>query len=181
MRIPSCQACDLCVDNSFVPVSGRGAKHPIFMFIGEAPGYTEYKKGSPFVGKSGKYLQSFIDDAHVNEISYVTNAVKCRPPANREPFWNEITTCRIYIEAELKVYNPNVVILLGRTAVNSYFNCYIPTLKKLVNRPFKYKGRIVYITWHPSYIIRTPEMKGEYNKLFSFLNSYYKLLNPLHK
>jgi len=181
MKIKSCNSCDLCLSNNFTPVSGRGNKYPTFMFVGEAPGYTEYKEGSPFVGVSGKLLQSYINNINLNNVSYITNAVKCRPPANREPLWYELDICRNYLEAEIIIHNPKVIILLGRTAINSYFNTYIPTLKKLVGIPFEYNNRIIYINWHPSYILRNPKLTIEYDKMFKFLSSYYKLINPLYK
>lgn len=120
-----CSACALrpgC--NRIVP--GEGNADAEILFIGEAPGEKEDETGQPFVGSSGRILDKMLADIHIKrENIYITNICKCRPPENRDPLPEEINICWLWLEKQLKIINPKIIITLGKYALN-YF---LPTAK----------------------------------------------------
>ncbi|MEM4848236.1 MAG: type-4 uracil-DNA glycosylase [Ignisphaera sp.] len=104
-------------------VPGEGAKISKTMFIGEAPGATEDEMGRPFVGAAGKLLTLTLESLGVKrEDVYITNVVKCRPPQNREPTEEEIESCSIYLESQILLIKPNIVVTLGNIAGKKIFS-----------------------------------------------------------
>ena len=114
-RVAECRACPLCEQRKQA-VLGVGDLNPDWLFIGEGPGADEDAKGEPFVGQAGKLLDAMLaslDIARGNRV-YIANAVKCRPPGNRTPEATEMATCRPYLERQIALLKPKIIVVLGR-------------------------------------------------------------------
>ncbi|WNY28692.1 Type-4 uracil-DNA glycosylase [Methanimicrococcus stummii] len=119
-KIQECQKCALheTVTNKVI---SKGSQHPKVVFIGEAPGKNEDETGVPFCGRAGKLLDKFIEYMALKDGEWaVINTLKCRPPANRTPTKKEIEICRPFMEAQLELMKPKIIILLGNTAEKAY-------------------------------------------------------------
>lgn len=121
-QISVCTKCDLYKGRTKA-VPGEGPTHAEIMFIGEAPGANEDKQGRPFVGASGKFLDQLLAAAGVTRADvWITNVVKCRPPGNRDPQMVEIETCTTnYLENQIKIVNPRIIVTLGRHSMSRFF------------------------------------------------------------
>ena len=118
-KVTTCKKCDLCKDRTN-SVPGKGNIHSDVIFIGEAPGRNEDRKGEPFVGAAGKKLSEALEHAGVSRDEvYITNVVKCRPPNNRVPAIDEKQACAEYLDSEIKLINPKIICIMGNTAYNS--------------------------------------------------------------
>ncbi|MFQ5879936.1 MAG: uracil-DNA glycosylase [Dehalococcoidia bacterium] len=119
--IRSCPRCDLCHSRAHA-VPGEGPDKAEAMFIGEAPGFYEDQQGRPFVGAAGKFLEQLLALAELpRQDVYITNIIKCRPPDNRDPLPKEIEACRPWLEQQLAVIQPKVVVTLGRYSLAHFF------------------------------------------------------------
>lgn len=119
--IRSCPRCDLCHSRTCA-VPGEGPVKAEVMFIGEAPGFYEDQQGRPFVGAAGKFLDQLLSLAGLRrEEVYITNIIKCRPPDNRDPLPKEIDSCRPWLEQQLALIEPRVVVTLGRYSLAHFF------------------------------------------------------------
>src|SRR3972149_11403498 len=117
----SCSFCSLAKTAQCVNLMGRGMVPADVMLIDEAPGFREDDIGKPFAGKSGKILDLILNRANLDrEKVYITNVVKCRPPNNRTPKRGEIEACRSYLDKELKVVSPKLIICLGKIALSAF-------------------------------------------------------------
>jgi DNA polymerase len=132
--------------------------------IGEAPGETEDLTGQAFVGKAGQLLDKIFAAIGIdtNKDTLILNMVKCRPPNNRIPTLEEITSCSQYLAWQLKNVQPNIIVLVGATAAKAFLNK--PNLKitQWVGRPFgikEYPTATLMILFHPAYLLRNPAMK----------------------
>lgn len=104
-------------------VPGDGPANAEIMFIGEGPGFHENEQGHPFVGASGKFLDQLLAQADVTrEEVFIANVVKCRPPGNRDPLPDELATCDMYLEAQIKAINPSIIVTLGRISMSKFFS-----------------------------------------------------------
>ncbi len=102
-------------------VPGEGPAHAEIMFIGEGPGFHENEQGRPFVGAAGQFLDQLLAQAGLKRSGvWITNIVKCRPPANRDPLPEEIATCNPYLQRQIKTINPKIIITLGRLSMGTY-------------------------------------------------------------
>lgn len=176
MLIESCDKCDLCINNSFIPVSGDGNVDSLIHFIGEAPNITDVKNNTPFSGKAGNKLRSYIKSNKLDKYSYLTNTVKCRTALDRKPFDYEIDRCKPYLKAELYIGKPRIIVLLGLTAINSYLNTNLPSIGKLNNRIIVKTNTIIIFAYHPSYIIRSKVQELHYLELFKILSNIVKTI-----
>ena len=161
-RCISCTKCSLSKGRTNV-VFGRGSPKAKIFIIGEGPGQQEDDQGLAFVGRAGKMLnKSFLSvGIDTNEDCYISNIVKCRPPDNRKPKSIEVDNCIPWLNSQIKLIKPKVVVLAGSTAVQSYLNINQPISKirgKWIN-----KGGIKYMPiFHPSYLLRNPsDEKGK--------------------
>jgi uracil-DNA glycosylase len=103
-------------------VPGEGPATAEIMFIGEGPGFHENEQGRPFVGAAGKFLDQLLAQAGVTRADvWIGNVVKCRPPGNRDPLPEELLTCDIYLESQIKAINPGIIVTLGRFSMNKFF------------------------------------------------------------
>jgi DNA polymerase len=131
------------------PVFGDGNHDAEIVFIGEAPGKNEDLKGLPFVGAAGKFLDEMLSMVSLKrEDVYITNIVKFRPPGNRDPFPEEKTAFLPYLEAQLDVIQPKLVVTLGRHSLN----CFLPDLQisQVHGKPKRFKGRVYMPLFQPA-------------------------------
>lgn len=159
-------------------VFGEGNENANVVFIGEAPGAHEDQQGRPFVGRSGKLLDKFINEiGWKREDVYITNIVKRRPPDNRDPLPEEIETYKPYLARQIKVINPKIIAPLGRFAMN-YF---LPDAKisKDQGKIFWMKDKIVMPIYHPAAALRSTKVMEEtkltFIKLKETIEKYEKI------
>ncbi len=147
-----CDGCGLHQGHNLV--FGNGRCHSDLMIIGEAPGSTEDEKGVPFVGQAGALLDEMLCGIGFRRRDvYVTNVVKHRPPGNRRPRAGEIGACRGYLEAEIRLVDPKVIMPLGNTAMRWFLG----SRKKITDvrgEPSPWGSRIVVPAFHPAYVLR---------------------------
>lgn len=151
----ACRACGLCRQRRQA-VCGVGDRRAEWLFVGEGPGVDEDSQGEPFVGQSGKLLDNMLLSIGLKrgENVYIANAVKCRPPNNRTPEASEIAACRPYIERQVALLQPKLIVLLGRAAAHSVLNS-DESLASLRGRLHQYRNIPVVVTYHPAYLLRT--------------------------
>ena len=152
----SCHECELSVTRTNV-VFGRGNINSSLLVIGEAPGEQEDLQGHAFVGRAGKMLDKMFEfvDIDTNKDCFISNIVKCRPPNNRKPTASEISNCFHWLEKQVELMNPKVIVLAGSTAVQSYLQIKNPISKLRGNWVEKDERKIMPI-FHPSYLLRNP-------------------------
>ncbi len=154
-RCQKCEKCGLCKTRTNIVFSG-GVPNPKMMLIGEAPGYYEDQKGEPFVGKAGQLLDKIFAcvglDRHKHV--YICNTLKCRPPENRDPLPEEKAACREYLDAQIDILKPRIILLCGRVAVSSLMDTKLG-ITKLRGRWFEGPNfsKMMPI-FHPSYLLR---------------------------
>lgn len=120
-QIRKCNKCGLCFGSTQV-VPGVGNPDANIMFIGEAPGEQEDKKGEPFVGAAGKFLNEMLETIGLERKDiFISNVVKCRPPNNRDPLPEEIQTCLPHLKDQIAVIKPKIIVTLGRFSLNVFF------------------------------------------------------------
>jgi len=159
-RINECKLCPLWkTRNKTVP--GQGNPAPEIMFVGEGPGADEDRQGLPFVGRAGQLLTRMIEAMGMKrEEVFIGNIVKCRPPGNRVPMPEEMDACIPYLEEQVAILKPRVIIALGATAVKGLLK--VSTgIVKLRGTWMKYKDVDVMPTFHPAYLLRNPPAKRE--------------------
>lgn len=152
--VGACRACPLCQQRKQA-VLGVGDLNPDWLFIGEGPGADEDAQGEPFVGQAGKLLDNMLaslDIARGNKV-YIGNAVKCRPPGNRTPEAAEMAACRPYLERQIALLKPKIIVLLGKAAVHSVLHD-DKSLASMRGKRFEYAGIPLVVTYHPAYLLR---------------------------
>lgn len=160
-EIQTCEKCKLCNGRTHTVIE-RGNRNAKVMFIGEAPGEQEDIQGVPFVGASGQLLDKMIGAMKLdiyNDI-YIANVVKCRPPKNRNPEPDEIAACNNYLINQIELINPQIIITLGRFAAQTVLKTDV-AVGKLRGKIHKYENIPVIVTYHPSYLLRTPTAKKD--------------------
>jgi uracil-DNA glycosylase family 4 len=150
----SCVRCKLSEGRTNV-VFGMGAADARLLFVGEGPGAEEDQQGLPFVGRSGKLLdQLLFEELGIRrDVCYIANVVKCRPPGNRDPQPDEIAACRPYLEQQIELIRPAVVVTLGKFAAQVLLetNEGIGTLR---GREHPFRTGVLIPTYHPAYVLR---------------------------
>lgn len=152
--IRECSACTLCQQRKQA-VPGVGDLKPDWLFIGEGPGAEEDVRGEPFVGQAGKLLDAMLASLGIarGDKVYIANAVKCRPPGNRTPEAAEMAACRPWLERQITLLKPKVIVLLGKAAVHSVLD-EDKSLAAMRGRRFEHAGIPVAVTYHPAYLLR---------------------------
>ncbi len=153
-QVAECRACALCEQRKQA-VLGVGDLNPDWLFIGEGPGAEEDVKGEPFVGQAGKLLDAMLaslDIARGNRV-YIANAVKCRPPGNRTPEAAEMAACWPYLERQMALLKPKIIVLLGKAAVHAVLHD-DKSLASLRGKRYEYGGIPMVVTYHPAYLLR---------------------------
>jgi DNA polymerase len=157
--IGDCKKCGLSIKRIHI-VFGEGNPDAELMFIGEAPGKEEDVQGRPFVGEAGVLLTRLIEKMGLKrEDVYIANIVKCRPPANRDPEFDEIEECRRFVERQIEIINPRIIISLGRISASTLIGDSKIKITAVRGKFFYFKGIPVMPTFHPAYLMRNPKDK----------------------
>ena len=153
--VASCRACGLCKARKQA-VFGVGAEQGPWLFVGEGPGADEDEQGEPFVGQAGKLLDSMLAAAGLarGRDAYIANVVKCRPPGNRTPTLDEAAACAAFLDRQIDLVDPKVIVALGKTAATRVLGAEPASLGSLRGKVHDYRGRPVVVTYHPAYLLR---------------------------
>lgn len=158
-EIGDCKRCKLWSKRTNI-VFGEGNPNTKLMFIGEAPGKEEDLKARPFVGDAGMLLTRLIEKmGFKREDVYIANIVKCRPPMNRDPEIDEIGKCKGFVEKQIEIISPMVIISLGRISALTLIGDAKLKITAIRGKFFDYKGIPLMPTFHPAYLIRNPKDK----------------------
>jgi DNA polymerase len=141
-------------------VPGQGVLDPLVMVVGEGPGADEDRRGLPFVGRAGQFLDRWLEaiDLDRNTNAYIANIVKCRPPGNRDPRSSEAEACLPYLRDQIELVRPRVILTVGRVASGILIGTQAG-IGSLRGRTFYYNGIPLVPTYHPSGVLRNPELK----------------------
>lgn len=164
LELEGCQRCRLSQKRNRI-VLGEGDPHAQLVFVGEGPGEQEDLQGRPFVGKAGHLLDRMIAAIGLRrEQVFIANVVKCRPPENRNPEPDEISTCQPFLKRQLDLISPQVIVGLGKFAAQTLLQTETP-ISRLRGQfhPFQVAGRSIKLmpTFHPAYLLRNPPAKRE--------------------
>ena len=144
-------------------VFGEGDPKANWLLVGEAPGAEEDRQGLPFVGRAGQLLNRMLFSVHLarNEI-FVANVLKCRPPDNRDPFGEEVSTCESFLHQQVKFIQPKIILAMGRFAAQALLRSE-QTIGQLRGRVHRYPGCDIplVVTYHPAYLLRSPLAKAK--------------------
>jgi uracil-DNA glycosylase family 4 len=147
-EIIACRDCELAKYRTKV-VPGEGAEDASLLFIGEAPGWHEDQQGRPFVGPAGQFLDQLLTSIGLRrEEVYIANVIKCRPPQNRDPLPAEIQSCHKWLDRQIEIIQPQMIITLGRYSLARYFPN--ESIGKIHGKPRKLGDVIYYPMYHPA-------------------------------
>jgi DNA polymerase len=152
--VEACTACGLCrTRNKAVP--GVGDERAQWLFVGEAPGAEEDARGEPFVGQAGRLLDNMLAALGMQRGKnvYIANVLKCRPPGNRTPEPSEVEACRPYLDRQIALIGPKIIVALGKSAATTLLNV-DATIASLRGRVHRYQGVPLVVTYHPAYLLR---------------------------
>ncbi|MGF6753941.1 uracil-DNA glycosylase [Paraburkholderia sp. GAS334] len=154
-RVAACERCRLCEKRTNT-VFGVGDRNADWMLIGEAPGENEDRLGEPFVGQAGKLLDNMLRSLTLARDTnvYIANVIKCRPPGNRNPEPDEVARCEPYLQRQVSLVKPKVIVALGRFAAQSLLKTEA-SISSLRGRVHEYEGVPVIVTYHPAYLLRS--------------------------
>jgi DNA polymerase len=154
-RVAGCEACRLCEKRTNT-VFGVGDREADWMLIGEAPGENEDRQGEPFVGQAGKLLDNMLRSLALARGAnvYIANVIKCRPPGNRNPQPDEVARCEPYLQRQVALVKPKLIVALGRFAAQSLLKTEA-SISSLRGRVHTYEGVPVIVTYHPAYLLRS--------------------------
>ena len=147
-KVNICTDCALS-EGRTLAVPGEGPERADLMFIGEAPGYYEDQQGRPFVGPAGRFIEQLLNSIGMSrEQVFIANMIKCRPPSNRDPLPNEVATCAKYLDRQLQLVEPKVVVTLGRHSMAKF----LPgtTIGKAHGKAVRKESFILYPIYHPA-------------------------------
>lgn len=141
-------------------VPGEGPADATIMFIGEGPGFHEDAQGRPFVGASGQYLEELLAGIRLTRHQvYITNVIKCRPPGNRDPEPAELQACRAYLERQIALIQPAVIVTLGRFSMDRYFPG--QSISRIHGRPKRVNDVYYLPMFHPAAALRNPQWRQD--------------------
>jgi uracil-DNA glycosylase family 4 len=147
-RIERCYDCELSQSRTRV-VPGEGPEKVDLLFIGEAPGWHEDQQGRPFVGPAGQFLDKLLASINLRRDQvYIANVIKCRPPANRDPLPSEIKSCDKWLDEQIKLLNPKIIITLGRYSLAKFFPN--ESIGKIHGKPKRIDNMIYFPMYHPA-------------------------------
>ena len=159
-EVATCKACALHKSRTQT-VFGTGSHQAKLMIIGEAPGFYEDQQGQPFVGQAGQLLTAMLKAIELTRESvFITNILKCRPPNNRDPLPEEISSCTPFLEKQIQWINPKLILALGRIAAHYLLKqkASLESLRGKMHR-FGEKNIPLLVTFHPAYLLRNPQDK----------------------
>jgi len=156
-QIRNCTKCPLHQSRTNA-VPGEGPEDAEIMFIGEAPGFHEDRQGRPFVGAAGHFLDELLEMIGLTrEDVYICNVLKCRPPRNRDPLMSEIEACKPYLDRQLEIIQPKIVVTLGRFSMARWFPN--ARISRIHGQPRKIGGRLYYPMYHPAAALHQPSLR----------------------
>ncbi|MFA6062807.1 MAG: uracil-DNA glycosylase [Gallionella sp.] len=159
-RVSGCHRCDLregCTQTVF----GVGCEQADWMFVGEAPGFEEDASGEPFVGHAGRLLDNMLLAIKLKRSeTYIANVIKCRPEDDRHPHVGEISSCMPYLQRQIGLVQPKLIVALGKTAATALLGT-DATIASLRGTVHDYKGIPLIVTYHPAYLLRSPMEKAK--------------------
>lgn len=171
-EIKTCTLCRLS-ERRTQAVPGEGSESADIVFIGEGPGFHEDRDGRPFVGPAGHLLDQMLAVIGLRRQDvYIANMVKCRPPENRDPLPGELEACQPYLEKQLELIAPKVVVTLGRFSFSKYFPG--ESISKARGKPRKWKNLTIYPMYHPAAALHNaglrPAIEDDFRRLRSLLD-----------
>ncbi len=147
-EVSGCKKCGLCQGRTYA-VPGEGPENAEIMFIGEGPGFYEDQQARPFVGPAGKFLEELLATVDMKRTDvYITNVIKCRPPGNRDPLPDEIEACSGWLDRQLELIKPKMVVTLGRYSMARYFEK--QTISKVHGTAKRRGDQTVFAMYHPA-------------------------------
>jgi uracil-DNA glycosylase len=139
-------------------VPGAGPENADIMFIGEAPGFHEDQQGLPFGGAAGSFLDELLESIDLKRDQvYITNVIKCRPPGNRDPLPEEVEACKSYLDRQIELIHPKLVVTLGRFSMARAFPK--ARISRIHGQPLKISGVIYYPMYHPAAALHQPSLR----------------------
>jgi DNA polymerase len=173
-RIRGCTLCPLSATRTLA-VPGEGPLNAEVMFIGEAPGANEDRQGRPFVGAAGSFLSELLAAAGLaREDVYICNVLKCRPPGNRDPLPNEIDACRDYLDEQIDLIDPLIIVTLGRFSMARYFPR--QAISRVHGQVREVAGRYYVPMYHPAAALHQGNLKAVMLRDFSRLGDLLEQL-----
>jgi DNA polymerase len=180
-NVAACTACSLCKTRKQT-VFGVGSHQAKLLIIGEAPGAQEDLQGEPFVGRAGQLLDAMLRSIGLNRQQiYIANILKCRPPSNRDPEASEVTCCTPFLQQQIALLQPKLILAVGRIAAHYLLNTSTP-LSRMRGQEYSYgENRTpLLVTFHPAYLLRSPREKAKaYEDLQKVIKRIYRLQNDL--
>jgi uracil-DNA glycosylase family 4 len=169
-EVRACTACQLHLGRKNA-VPGEGAPGSDLMFIGEGPGFHENEQGRPFVGAAGRFLEELLANIHMTrEQVFIGNVIKCRPPGNRDPQLDEIQACSNFLDRQIRIINPKVIITLGRFSMARFFPK--ARISSIHGQAKWVQGRLIVAMYHPAAALHQPSLREVVRKDFSRLTQY---------
>jgi DNA polymerase len=157
-EVRQCTRCNLHRGRTHA-VPGAGPEDAEVMFVGEAPGFHEDQQGIPFVGAAGRFLDELLDKAGIDRANvYITNVIKCRPPANRDPQEAEIAACSPYLDRQIDAIAPKVIVTLGRYSMAQAFPN--EKISSVHGRPRQVGDRVYFPMYHPAAALHQPSLRS---------------------
>ncbi len=156
-EIAACTACALSRSRTRT-VPGEGPDNPSLLFVGEAPGWHEDQQARPFVGPAGRFLEELLASIGLKRDQvWIGNIVKCRPPDNRDPLPDEINACAHFLERQIALLRPKVLVTLGRYSLARFFPG--ESISRVHGRPKKQQGIIYFAMYHPAAALHQPSLR----------------------
>lgn len=162
--VSNCSACGLCTTRKNT-VPGEGNPETRILFIGEGPGESEDLQGRPFVGKAGDLLNEAFRNSGIDRKNiFITNVVKCRPPGNRNPSQEEMTSCFPYLVEQINAIQPDLIVALGKVAAEFLLQRPVKITRENGKLDFLPSGLCIMTILHPAYVLRnqTPEIRESF-------------------
>jgi DNA polymerase len=177
-EIRNCKKCRLHETRTNT-VPGEGPIEAKAMICGQAPGRTEDKEGRPFVGRAGRVLNKALNSIKVaREDLFITSPIKCFPPKNRPPRSDELNTCRSYLDEQIQIIKPKIIVALGNYALQTLLNRKV-AVSQVHGKPLKEKEFIVFPTFHPAAAMRFPKIDAQFERDFKSLKELLTELDLL--
>ena len=171
-QITGCTRCPLSQSRNHA-VPGEGSLTADIMFIGEGPGFYEDRDGRPFVGPAGQFLEEMLGKIGLSRPDvYITNMIKCRPPENRDPLSGEIDACGSYLDQQIEMISPKVIVTLGRFSFSKFFPG--EAISKARGRPRGWRDLMVYPMYHPAAALHNPGLRPAIENDFTSLPGIIK-------
>lgn len=177
-QIKQCQRCKLCKGRTQA-VPGTGVLNPAVLVIGEGPGADEDAQGLPFVGPAGQLLDKMLAAINLSRSTncYIANIVKCRPPKNRDPEPEESDACRSYLEAQIAILKPTMILAVGRIAIQNLLQT-SQGIGQLRGKILSYNNIPLMATYHPSALLRNQDLKRPAWEDLKFFRTHLTQIHP---